>query len=275
MACGARFAAGIAFLLTGGCAILPDLPPDWALPVQEIVLHTACELQFALNTLERVSDPKRFDPANWTIKVTLNPKVDADIQPGAGLTRRVPATGGTRFSNFVIGSGNGVTADMKGSHNGSVDFKFDSGALMKDTGLPCDTASPSYHTLTKYLEIQEWLLRAVDTTRVTGASIDSPSFTAEVVIKINGTGSWTYTLPPGTDLLSLSGFYQLDETLSISFTAKPRQDTFKVVTLPKGGKGFGPNYASPPASTITVIQDQNSSLQQIRQQLQNLRLPTQ
>jgi hypothetical protein len=86
MACGARFVAGIAFLLTGGCAILPDLPPDWALPVQEIVLHTACELQFALNTLERVSDPKRFDPTNWTIKVTLNPKVDADIQPGAGLT---------------------------------------------------------------------------------------------------------------------------------------------------------------------------------------------
>ena len=52
------------FLLTGGCAIMPDLLPDWALPVQEIVLHTACELQFVLNTLEGVSDPEQFDPAN-------------------------------------------------------------------------------------------------------------------------------------------------------------------------------------------------------------------
>ena len=113
-------------------------------------MHTARELQFALNTLEGVSDPKQFDPTNWTIKVTVNPKVDADIQPGAGLTRRVPTTGGT-FSNFVIGPGDGITADMKGSHNGSVDFKFDSAALMKDTGLPVI-----------------WLLRAVDTTWVTG-----------------------------------------------------------------------------------------------------------
>jgi hypothetical protein len=28
----ARFATGMTFLLTGGCAIMPDLPPDWALP---------------------------------------------------------------------------------------------------------------------------------------------------------------------------------------------------------------------------------------------------
>lgn len=275
MACVARFATGIVCLLTGGCAILPDMPPDWALPVQEIVLHTACELQFALNALQPISDPKRFDPTAWTIKVTLNPKADADIQPGAGLTRRFPATGGTSFSNLVIGPGNGVTAEMKGSHYGSVDFKFDSGALMKDAGLPCDTAAPSYHTLTKHLGIQDWLFRAVDTTRVAGGSVDNPGFTADVFIKFNGTGSWTYTFPPGANLLTLSGYYQLEESLTITFTAKPVKDTFKVVTLPRGGKGFGPNYASPPPSTFSVLQDQSASLQQIRQQLQNLRIPTQ
>ncbi|MEZ0058121.1 hypothetical protein ACVII1_006265 [Bradyrhizobium elkanii] len=267
-----RLAAGLLSLAMGGCAVLPDLPPDWALPVQEIVLHASCELQFALNNLQKVSDPKKFDPAGWTIKVTLNPKVDADIQPGAGLTRSASSRGGTRSSNFVIGGGNGATADLKGTHNGSVDFKFDSAVLMKDAGLPCNTATPSYHTLTKYLGIQEWLFRAVDTTRVTGASIDSPSFTAEVVIKFSGSGGWTYTLPAGTDLLSLSGYYQLDESLTITFTAKPKVDSFKVVTLPKGGKGFGANSAAPLASTVSIIQEQNSSLQQIRQQLQNLRL---
>jgi hypothetical protein len=271
----ARFVAALAFLSTAGCAIYPDIPPDWALPVREIILHTACELKFSLIDLEPISDPKRFDPSNWTIKVTLNPKADADISPGAGLTRRFPQTGGTTFSNLVIGPGNGVTTEMKGSHYGSVDFKFDSGALMSDEGLPCEKATPSYHTLTKLLGIHDWLLRAIVTSNETGASIDAPSFTADVFIKFNGTGSWTYTFPPGTNLLTLSGFYQLEESLTITFTAKPKKDTFKVVSLPKGGDGFYANRGTPVASTITLIQDQNASLQQIRQQLQNLRIPTQ
>ena len=271
----ARFAAALALLSTGGCAIYPDIPPDWALPVREIILHTACELKFSLIDLQPISDPKHFDPTAWTIKVTLNPKADADIQPGAGLTRRFPQTGGTTFSNLVVGPGNGVTTEMKGSHYGSVDFKFDSGALMHDAGLPCETATPSYHTLTKGLGIHDWLFRAIDTSSVTGASIDAPGFTADVFIKFNGTGSWTYTFPPGTNLLSLSGFYQLEESLTITFIANPKKDTFKVVSLPKGGDGFLTNRGTPVASTFTLIQDQNASLQQIRQQLQNLRIPTQ
>ncbi len=102
---------------------MPDLPPDWALPMQEIVLHTACELQGALRGLDHRVNPKQFDANGWTIKVTLNPKLDADIQPGAGLTRRVPTIASApRFSNFVVGPGNGVTADVKGSKTGSVDF---------------------------------------------------------------------------------------------------------------------------------------------------------
>ena len=39
------------------------------------------------------------------------------------------------------------------------------------------------------------------------------------MIKINGTGSWTYTFLPGTDLLTLSGYYQLDEIPSITVRA--------------------------------------------------------
>jgi hypothetical protein len=275
MACGPKLAVAIVFLSAGGCAILPDIPPDWALPVREIILHTACELKFSLIDLQPISDPRRFDPTAWTIKVTLNPKADADISPGAGLTRRFPPTGGTTFSNLVIGPGNGVTTEMKGSHYGSVDFKFDSGALMNDAGLPCETATPSYHMLTKLLGIHDWLFRAIDAARVTGAKVDAPGFTADVFIKFNGTGSWTYTIVPGANLLSLSGFYQLEESLTITFIANPKKDTFKVVSLPKGGEGFLPNSGRPVASTFTLIQDQNASLQQIRQQLQNLRIPTQ
>src|ERR1700731_2564370 len=89
------------------CAIMPDLPPDWALPQQEILLHTACELQAALRGLDGRTNPKQFDARGWLIKITLNPKVDADIQPGAGLTRKSPSTtGAKRFITWVIGSGN-------------------------------------------------------------------------------------------------------------------------------------------------------------------------
>ena len=103
--------------------------------------------------------------------------------------------------------------------------------------------------------------------------IDNPSFTAEVVIKFSGTGSWTYTFPLGTDLLTLSGYYQLDENLNITFTAKAK--TVHVVTLPVGGPGRSDANQGRTFVSAVAIEDQQSSLQQIRQQLQNLRTVSQ
>src|SRR5438045_7486504 len=104
----------------GGCVIMPDLPPDWALPMQEILVHSACELQWALRDIDHRVAKSRFDAHNWKIAVTLNPKVDADIQPGAGLTRKDPFSSGVqRFSTLVLGTGNGVTAELRGQHTGS------------------------------------------------------------------------------------------------------------------------------------------------------------
>ena len=128
--------------------------------------------------------------------------------------------------------------------------------------------------LTKHLSIREWLLRAVRAAQTSQASIDSPSFSADVTIKFNGAGSYTYTFPAATDLLSLSAYYSLQETLSINFTSKPKVD--KLVTLPVGGVGTGSNQArSLMRSTVTILEDQQSSLQQIRQTLQNLKSVTQ
>jgi hypothetical protein len=257
---------------------MPDLPPDWALPMQQIVLHSACELQAALRGLDGRTNPAQFDARAWTIKVTLNPKMDADFQPGAGLSRKSPLGANlTRSANYIIGPGNGVTFDMKGDRNGSIDFKFDSGTLIDDKNLPCDRDTPSYHVLTEHLGIQSWLFRAADAMNLTHATVDSPSFTAEVTMKLAGSGSFTYTFPPGTDLLSLTGSYTLDESLNINFTAKPKvAKKFNIVSLPIGGEGFGPNKPRVPESTtITIFEDQQSTLQQIRQQLQNLRVQTQ
>lgn len=264
-------------LSSSACAIMPDLPPDWAMPQQEILLHTACELQTALKGLDGRTNPKQFDASGWTIKVTLNPKVDADIQPGAGLTRKNPFVGTpARFVTWVVGGGSGYTLDMRGERTGSIDFAFDSAKLIDDGRLPCDRETPSYHSLTKYLGIKDWLYHSVDAMHLTGSKIDKPSFSSDVLIKFNGSSSYTYTYPPGTELLTLGGYYQLQETLNINLTAKPAGDKIVAVTLPVGGPGSPKNVGRAHViSTVTVSQEARSDLQQIEQAIRNQKLPAQ
>ena len=173
---------------------MPDLPPDWALPMQEIVLHSACELQTALRTLDDRKNSAQFNARGWNIKVTLNPKVDADVAPSASLGRKIPFLSNSSFSNWGVGAG----ADMKGERTGSVDFSFDSSQLIDDRRLNCELETPSYHSLTKQLRIAEWLYRSVDAAYASGSSIASPNFTSDVNMKFSGNGSYTFTFPVGT-----------------------------------------------------------------------------
>jgi hypothetical protein len=240
------------------------------MPMQEILLHTACELQAALRGIDGRTDPNQFDARGWDIKVTLNPKIETEAILGAGLTRIVPSTSDVlKYSTWVLGNGNGVNFDLKGNKTGSVDFKFDSEALIKNTKLPCHQESLSYHSLTKTLGIREWLFRSARAMELTDSAIDAPTFTADVIITFGGNGSYTYTFPPGTNLATLGGSFQLQETLGVVFSAKPKVAV--VVTLPKGGEGFYDNRARQVHSTTTLLERQETSLQQIRQQLQNLR----
>lgn len=253
------------------CTVVPDIPPDWALPMKEILLHAACELRAALIGLDGRTNPDQFDARGWKIKVTLNPKVEADARPGAGLTRKVPSVpGALKFGTWVVGANNGVEADLRGQKFSSVDFKFDSETLIKEVELPCDQETLSYHSLTKQLGIREWLYRSADAMVLTRSAIDAPSFTADVYIKFGGSGSYTYTFPPGTDLASLGGYFQLQETLTINFTAKAKVDKFTVISLPRGGfpANIGRGHIPSP---VAIVEEQQSQLQQIRQQLQNLR----
>ena len=268
--------AACAGLTISACAIMPDLPPDWAMPQQEILLHTACELQLALQGLDGRTSPKQFNARGWTIKVTLNPKVDADIQPGAGLTRKNPFVGSpTRFVTWVVGAGS-YTMEMRGERTGSIDFGFDSATLIDDGRLPCDRETLSYHSLTKSLGIREWLYHSVDAMNLTGSTIDKPSFSSDVLIKFNGNSSYTYTYPPGSQLLTLGGYYQLQETLNINLTAKPKAEKIVAVTLPVGGPGSPNNVGRGlVVSTATVFHEQLSSLQQIEQAIRNQRPATQ
>jgi hypothetical protein len=76
----------------GDCSnLVPDLPPDFALPMQEILLQTACELQYAFRVLD-APQYEKFRAKKWLIAITLQPKVDTDLALGLGGTRRVPTT---------------------------------------------------------------------------------------------------------------------------------------------------------------------------------------
>jgi hypothetical protein len=143
---------------------------------------------------------------------------------------------------------------------------------VQDTQLPCDRDGVSYHSLTKYLGIRDWLYRSVDASALAGSSIDNPKFSADVLIRFTGNNGYTYTFPHGTNFLTLGGYFLLQETLNINFIRKPKvADNYTIVTLPKGGETFTKNNAVLVRSAVSVLEDQQLSLHQIRHQLQNLR----
>lgn len=256
---------------------MPDLPPDWALPEREILQHSACEVQEALLKLNEMHPPKSvFIPINWTVKITLNPKVDADITPGAGLTRRDPVTTTAKqFANWVVGGPSGITAEMKGERTGSLDFVFDAKELIHDRGLDCDNQNFSLHSLTKSIGIKDWLIRSVTVAAASHSKIDKPSFSSDVFMKFNGNSSYTYTFPAGTDLLTLGAYFQLQETLNVNFIEKTPVQTIAAVTLPEGGPGFDPNQGREVRSVVRTLQDTKGDLQQIEQAIRNNRLNNQ
>ena len=110
------------------------------------------------------------------------------------------------------------------------------------------------HSLTKTIGIQDWLVRAVDAAVISGSKIDKPNFSFEVNMKFAGSGSYTYTFPPGTDLVTLSGFYQLDEILNVNLIAKTPIVKITAVTLPPNGKAFEPRGTVVP-SVVNTLQD--------------------
>ena len=86
-------------------------------------------------------------------------------------------------------------------------------------------------------------------------------------MKFSGSGGYTYTFPAGTDLATLSGFYQLDEILNVNLTTKTPLVT--AVTLPPNGNAFASQ--GPVAPSVAVLQDQRGDLQQIEQAIRNSR----
>jgi hypothetical protein len=264
-----------AALLSGACTgLVPDLPYDFALPMQEILLQTACELQ---STFRGLSAPEftKFNANMWLIAVTLQPKVDTDLAAGIGGTRRVPTDpAALRVATWVIGQLPGAQADYKAERTGGITFDFKSKDLIQDTKLPCDRQTPTLHLLAQHLGVGEWLYRTAEAVNVTpSGEIDKPSYNTDLTITFSGVGSYTYVFPPGSDFATLTGSYALDEQLNILMTPLDDQ-TIVAVTLPSGDRNGIVTPSRPPLASTASVSAARTRLDtiQLDQTLRTLRI---
>jgi hypothetical protein len=262
-----RRSAALSVIMLGGCAILPDIPPNFALPVQEILAQTACELKDAFNSLEQSPYAKRFKPTQWLVTVSLAPKADTDLNAGVGGTRKAPYVGTpANFVSWAIPAP-GVQLDDRGERSSGVNFNFTSGKLMADKTLKCPPGTPSAHALAQHLGVGEWLHRTAKALSVAAsASIDKPTYDTDITIKFSGNGSYTYTFAPGTNLASLGGSYSLDEQLNISMAPITGKQTITAVTLPiqQGGTVV-------PSSVQVQAAQSRLDILQLQQAIQSLK----
>jgi hypothetical protein len=265
----------VASVFSAHCATPPGMPPDFLLPVQKIVLHSVCELRFALRDLT-TSHPSFLKTA-WAISITLTPKIDTDAAVRAGLTGKSTSLPNPKYFNnwSIVGNAPGAGYDTKGHTDGTAVYLTTSAVLLdKDDKHPlyCDTSSTAYNTLTQYLGIRDWLERTAAAAEgsISGLTkLDKPTYNNEITITVDAGGSFTYNYPFGTNFLNALGSYKLDESVAIAFVAEPVEKKVVVRTLPSGAE-----YSSTSSAPSTVSAAAKSELGTLGLQQQIINLQT-
>ena len=267
-----RFAFGLAACASClSCSAIPDLPNDYQLPVQDILQHTACELRGAFKDLSQ-KKYESFGAGGWLVAVAVTPKADREATAGVGLTgKSTTDTAANYFTTWALGSSGapGFQANVKGTRNANVTYNMTSADLLNEKKYPleCKRSHPNYHELARHLGIKEWLVRTVearDQSVGSLAKLDKPTLTSQIFVKFTGGGNFTYAFPFGTHFGSLSGNFDLDETLSI--TLSPAAGAPLVVqTLPKGG-----DFTDGPSRVTTFAVDAQARLDAVQAQQQIL-----
>jgi hypothetical protein len=274
------------------CAALPSLPSDTEFPINEILRYSACELQSAYEELNE-RKYSNFDAGQFGIAIALQPKVDAEYTAKAGLTGKSNLKN-VFFNSWAAGGatgggGPGGGVDARGHQDGKATYNIKSSQFFekKRLSLDCEHWSVAQPALVRNLQIRKWLLDSTDAAvagnlqRLTG--VDSESFTAEIWIKYDVGGAFTYNFPLGTDFASASGQYTIDDFLTITITSIAKEKQLKVVSLPSGGVVPGTKEPLWPASGATIGTGQSTStlspetrtrldLLQLQQSIQNLQV---
>ena len=262
-----------AFLASACSNLIGDLPPDFALPMQEILLQTACELQDALWYLSN-KEYSKFRAPYWLISVALNPKTDTDFQMGLGGTRKVPTRpNATTITTWALALP-GLQSDYRTTRTGGVTFDFKSKDLIADKNLPCEMQTPSIHLLAQHLGVGEWLRRSAEAVSIVpSGTLDKNTYKTDITIKFTAAGSYTYLFPAGTDLANISGYYQVDQELVISMTALEENRPITAATLPPGQDFFGPGQRTTSVISTGSIELARTrlDLSQIEQAIRTLR----
>jgi hypothetical protein len=234
-----RLLALVGGLLLCACSMIPEMPGDESLPLAEIVLNSSCELRQAFLQLDAMK-LSSFAAKQWQIGITITPKIDKELTAGFGLTGKI-TTNAKRlyFTNWAIG-GPGLQYDTRGTKNGQLVYNIKSSDLLdvKNFPLNCDVQTKTYSLLNNNLGIRDWIVRGVlaqEQSVGNLATFDKPTYTAEIFVKFSGNGTYTYNFPFGTDFASLSGSYDMDESLSIALTSTPKATVIVATTLPGGG----------------------------------------
>jgi hypothetical protein len=261
----------IGSLFAASCAVPPGMPPDFLLPVQQIILHSVCELHFALEDINR-SHPS-FLETPWAISITLTPKIDTEGALRAGLTGKSTSLSNAKFFNtWSLGNAPGAEYDFKGHTDGTAVYLTKSTVLLAKPTLPvnCDTSSTAYNALTRYLGIRDWLERiaAASEGSINGvAKLDKPTYNSGITIQFDASGTFTYNQPFGTDFANAFGSYKLDESVAIAFVSEPAKKMVKVRTLPSGAEYSSASTAS---SAVSVGAKSELSTLGLQQQIINL-----
>jgi hypothetical protein len=269
-----------------GCTAIPHFPTDFDFPTQEILRYAVCELRDAYVELNDKRYFPHFHAQNYSIKVALQPKADREIEAKAGLTGKSTSLV-KRYSNSWIGGAfpgagsPGAGADIRGHQDGTASFLIKSvNLLAKDLVLDCDANwSPAKHALTQNLGIRSWLLRSsyaaqpIDISQVT--DVDSHAFSAEIYVKFDAAGAFTYMFPLGTEFGTLGGQYYTDQFLTITITNDPPKKPITVRTIPGTiEQGQFKQISAAPTSPSAVSPDARTRLDllQLNQTLGNLQV---
>jgi hypothetical protein len=241
--------------LVCGCAQVPQMPPDYMLPVREIVLNAACELRSSLQHISQTNPEFLSHP--WAISISVTPKIDSELSLRVGNTGKSTTLTKRYFNTWILGNAPGAEYDMKGHTDGSAAYNVKSDQLIDEQKYPltCDRASPTYNALAAQLGIYDWLNRTAAAAEgsIAGLTkIDKPTYNSEIIVTWDGAGSFTYNYPLGTDFFGFMGSYKIDESVAVAFTAEPKP-TRKIRTLPNGTEyssvDTGPGSVSPAAQS--------------------------
>jgi len=262
----------------GACAVIPDLPDEFEMPVQGILHNAVCELHWTFEDLADVSRFPNFKADQWAAAISLTPKMDVELSARLGLTGKSTTDPKIlRYVTWTLGTTPGLEYDVKGHRDGAVSFSVHSSQLLSRNGfnLPnCDRPDAAAFESRQYLGVQAWLERLIPQ-RGSGidklTNPDKPVFNSEIIIKYDGGyGGPTWFIPNGTTIsATFFGSRIRDETLSIAFTPDPKK--IPVNTLPTGAPIVKPKVQSEPSHVSPGAQLRLDQIQQ-EEILRNLRL---